>query len=102
MSPFNGQPVMNSLALRGDAATVLPVDAIQEFSTQQNTKAEYGWKAGGTINIGLKSGTNAVHGTAYSFFRRDGLDARNFFNKSDKQYLQIPDRPALASRNSMG
>ncbi len=84
MSPFNGQPVMNSLALRGDAATVLPVDAIQEFSTQQNTKAEYGWKAGGTINIGLKSGTNAVHGTAYSFFRRDGLDARNFFNKSDQ------------------
>src|SRR5437667_8983820 len=59
MSPFNGQPVMNSLALRGDAATVLPVDAIQEFSTQQNTKAEYGWKAGGTINIRLKSGTNA-------------------------------------------
>src|SRR2546422_5310355 len=39
MSPFNGQPVMNSLALRGDAATVLPVDAIQEFSNQQNTKA---------------------------------------------------------------
>jgi hypothetical protein len=84
MSPFNGQPVMNSLALRGDAATVLPVDAIQEFSTQQNTKAEYGWKAGGTINIGLKSGTNALHGTAYGFFRRDAWDARNFFNKSDQ------------------
>src|SRR5438094_1460143 len=84
MSPFNGQPVMNSLALRGDAATILPVDAIQEFNTQQNTKAEYGWKAGGTINIGLKSGTNALHGTAYSFFRRDGWDERNFFNKSDQ------------------
>src|SRR5215813_2940331 len=81
MSPFNGQPVMNSLALRGDAATLLPVDAIQEFSTEQNTKAEYGWKAGGTINIGLKSGTNDLHGTAYGFFRRDALDARNFFNK---------------------
>src|SRR5262249_19501048 len=62
MSPFNGQPVMNSLALRGDAATILPVDAIQEFSTQQNTKAEYGWRAGSTVNVGLKSGTNAFHG----------------------------------------
>src|SRR6267142_2600073 len=40
MSPFNGQPVMNSLALRGDAATVLPVDAIQEFNEQFNGKAE--------------------------------------------------------------
>src|SRR6266704_2401221 len=84
MARFNGQLVMDSLALRGDAATVLPVDAIQEFNTQQNTKAEYGWKAGGTINIGLKSGTNTLHGTAYSFFRRDGLDARNFFNKADQ------------------
>ena len=51
MSPFNGQPVMNSLALRGDAATVLPVDAIQEFNQQFNGKAEYGWRAGGTTNI---------------------------------------------------
>jgi Carboxypeptidase regulatory-like domain/TonB dependent receptor len=81
MSPFNGQPVMNSLALRGDAATVLPVDAIQEFNQQFNGKAEYGWRAGGTTNIGLKSGTNAIHGTAYSFFRRDAWDARNYFNK---------------------
>src|SRR5262245_5891486 len=81
MSPFNGQPVMNSLALRGDAATVLPVDAIQEFNQQFNGKAEYGWRAGGTTNIGLKSGTNAVHGTAYCFFRRDAWDARNYFNK---------------------
>src|SRR6266850_1967666 len=80
MSPFNGQPVMNSLALRGDAATVLPVDAIQEFNQQFNGKAEYGGRAGGTTNIGLKSGTNAIHGTAYSFFRRDAWDARNYFN----------------------
>src|SRR5437867_7503987 len=81
MSPFNGQPVMNSLALRGDAATVLPVDAIQEFNQQFNGKAEYGWRAGGTTNIGLKSGTNALHGTAYGFFRRENWDARNYFNK---------------------
>ncbi len=89
MSPFNGQPVMNSLALRGDAATLLPVDAIQEFNIQQNTKAEYGQRAGGTTNIGLKSGTNAFHGTAYSFFRNDALDARNYFNFASQPKVNI-------------
>ena len=89
MSPFNGQPIMNALALRGDAATVLPVDAIQEFNQQINGKAEYGWRAGGAINIGLKSGTNALHGTAYSFFRREELDARNFFNVDTQPQVNI-------------
>ena len=80
MSPFNGQPIMNALALRGDAATLLPVDAIQEFNQQFNNKAEYGFRPGGAVNIGLKSGTNAFHGTGYAFFRRDAMDARNYFS----------------------
>jgi hypothetical protein len=80
MSPFNGQPVMNALALRGDAATLLPVDAIQEFNQHFNNKAAYRFRPRGAVNIGLKSGTNAFHGTAYSFFRRDKLDAKNYFS----------------------
>ena len=74
MSPFNGQPIMNALALRGDAATLLPVDAIQEFNQQFNNKAEYGFRPGGAVNIGLKSGTNAFHGTGVRVFppRRHG------------------------------
>jgi len=79
-SPFNAQPIFNALALRGDSATILPVDSIQEFNQQFNAKAEYGWRAGGTVNIGLKSGTNAYHGTGYSFFRRDKMDAQNYFS----------------------
>jgi hypothetical protein len=79
MNPFNGQPIMNALALRGDAATLLPVDAIQEFN-QFNNKAEYGFRPGGAVNIGLKSGTNAYHGTGYAFFRRDAMDAQNYFS----------------------
>jgi len=79
-SPFNAQPIFNALALRGDSATILPVDAIQEFNQQFNGKAEYGWRAGGTVNVGLKSGTNAFHGTGYTFFRRHPLDAQNYFS----------------------
>jgi hypothetical protein len=56
------------------------VDAIQEFNVQQNPPAEYGWKPGAVMNVGLKSGTNRVHGTAYAFGRDTPLDARNYFN----------------------
>jgi hypothetical protein len=32
------------------------------------------------MNLGLKSGTNNVHGTAYYFTRNSAVDARNFFD----------------------
>src|ERR1039458_3678627 len=35
--------------------------------------------ARGILNVGLKSGTNSIHGTAYAFGRTDALDARNPF-----------------------
>ena len=47
---------------------------------QQNPPAEYGWKPGTVVNVGLKSGTNHLHGTALRLWSRRPLDARNFFN----------------------
>ena len=85
LDPFTGQSLVGNLALRGDGATILPADAIQEFSQQFNSKAEYGWKAGASIGVGIKSGTNALHGTAYSFFRDVATDARDFFNGAATQ-----------------
>jgi len=85
LDPFTGQSLVGNLALRGDGATILPADAIQEFNQQFNAKAEYGWKAGASVNVGLKSGTNALHGTAYSFFRDIGTDGRDFFNVASSQ-----------------
>ena len=78
--PFSGQSIINGAGIAGDSATILPVDAIQEFNVQQNPPAEYGWKPGAIVNVGLKSGTNALHGTAYGFYRDTIFDARNFFN----------------------
>jgi len=63
-----------------DGATIMPVDAIQEFNLQENPKAEYGWKAGAIVNVGIKSGTNTLHGDAYAFGRYQAWDARNVFN----------------------
>lgn len=74
-----GQQIINGYGPAGDAQTLLPIDAIQEFNIQQNPKAEFGWKPGVQVNLGLKSGTNNIHGTAYAFGRDGSWDAENFF-----------------------
>src|ERR1700680_2250590 len=88
---FMGFSVTNAAAVAGDAATILPIDAIQEFNTQVNPKAEFGWKPGAITSVGLKSGTNQIHGSAYAFGRSDSFDARNYFNPvgAPKQPLEL-------------
>ena len=78
--PYTGLSIANGDTLAGDASTIIPIDAIQEFKTEVNPRAEYGWKPGGVINLGVKSGTNRIHGTAYAYGRDTSFDARNFFN----------------------
>jgi hypothetical protein len=77
---YRAQMVINQEGVSGTPATHLPLDAIQEFSTEEHPTAEYGWKPGAVVNIGLKSGTNDFHGTAYYFHRNSAFDARNFFD----------------------
>ena len=78
--PYYGDTVFNGVGVQGTPATHLPLDAIQEFNTQENQGAEYGWKPGVVVNVGLKGGTNQFHGTDYYFHRNAALDARNYFN----------------------
>ena len=55
-------------------------DAIQEFRVQTNSmSAEFGRSGGAVMNVNIKSGTNALHGSVFEFLRNDKLDARNFF-----------------------
>ena len=52
------------------------MDGVQEVAVQQNAlDAEYGFSAGGTLNVSMKSGTNDYHGTAYYFGRNPKLNA---------------------------
>jgi hypothetical protein len=78
--PYTGSSITNAVIPAGDASTSLPIDAIQEFNTEQDPKAEFGWKPGAIVNAGVKSGSNTIHGTAFAFGRQTGFDARNFFN----------------------
>src|SRR5712671_2215980 len=77
---YDARPVANMPSPFSDGATILPVDAIQEFNTEISPKAEYGWKPGAVVNVGVKSGTNTLHGSAYGFYRSAAWDARNLFN----------------------
>jgi hypothetical protein len=52
--PWMAQSVMNAGMAAGYAGTILPIDAIDEFKTEQNPRAEFGWKPGSIVNVGIK------------------------------------------------
>jgi hypothetical protein len=55
------------------------VDALQEFSVQQNAYSAEFHGAGATFNVTTKSGANAFHGSLFEFVRNDKFDSKNFF-----------------------
>jgi Carboxypeptidase regulatory-like domain/TonB dependent receptor len=83
---FRNQPSFNQGGVTGAPATLMPVDALSEFTLQTQGAAEYGRNSGAVVNIGLKTGTNGFHGTAYDFLRNDNLDARNFFETRKNEF----------------
>ncbi len=55
-------------------------ETVQEFQINRtNYTAEHGGSRGGVINIVTKSGSNVFRGTAFGFFRNEGLDAGDPF-----------------------
>jgi hypothetical protein len=86
---FDSRPVAGASSPFTDGALILPVDAIQEFNLMENPKAEYGGKPGAMVNVGIRSGTNNLHGTAYAFGRDGSWDARNLFNPPPATVLPL-------------
>jgi hypothetical protein len=79
--PFFNNSAFNQTGIGGAPASILPIDAIQEFNLQSQFSAEYGRNSGSVVNIITRSGTNHLHGAVFEFLRNDALDARNFFNR---------------------
>jgi hypothetical protein len=80
--PYFNNSALNQTGIGGAPASLLPIDAIEEFNLQSQFPAEYGRNSGAVINIITKSGSNQVHGTAFEFLRNSFFDARNYFNRS--------------------
>jgi carboxypeptidase family protein len=78
--PFFNNSALNQVGITGAPATLLPLDAIQEFNIQSQFSAEYGRNTGSVVNIITRSGTNEFHGSLYEFNRNSEFDARNYFN----------------------
>ena len=67
----------------GTSGQLLGVDAVREFNVlSDNSDARYGKRPGAQVVVETESGTNAIHGSMYEFFRNSVFDARNFFDRS--------------------
>lgn len=69
-----------AFTIQGGTSALASVDAVQEFTIQTSTYApEYGRQPGAQVAIVTRSGTNALHASAFEYFRNDKLDANSWF-----------------------
>jgi len=66
----------------GTSGDLLGIDAVREFNVLTDSySAAYGKRAGAQVSVVTRSGTNALHGSAFEFLRNSALDARNPFTQ---------------------
>ncbi|HZR67077.1 MAG TPA: carboxypeptidase-like regulatory domain-containing protein [Terriglobales bacterium] len=71
----------------GGIAIFSSIDDIQEFKVlTYNYSAEYGERAGPTVLVTTKSGTNQYHGSLFEYFRNTKLDARDYFTHQQGKF----------------
>ena len=83
--PFFNNSALNQTGIGGAPASLLPVEAIQEFNLESHFGAEYGRNSGSVVNIVTRSGSNKIHGSVFDFLRNSALDARNYFNTQPRK-----------------
>jgi len=77
----------NNELTAGGIAILSSIDSIQEFKVlTYNYSAEFGTRAGPTVLVTTKSGSNALHGSLYEFLRNTSLDAKTFFATSPEKF----------------
>ena len=78
--------VDNNELTAGGISILTSIDDIHEFKVLTYTySAEYGTRAGPTVLVTTKSGSNAFHGSLYEFLRNTSLDAKSYFaTKAEK------------------
>ncbi len=79
--------VDNNELTAGGIGIFSSIDDIQEFKVLTYTySAEYGTRAGPTVLVTTKSGTNDLHGSLFEFVRNTAFDAREDFATSTAKF----------------
>jgi hypothetical protein len=77
----------NNELTAGGIGTFSSIDDIQEFKVlTYNYSAQYGSRAGPTVLVTTKSGSNNFHGSLFEFLRNTSLDAKSFFAQSPEKF----------------
>jgi Carboxypeptidase regulatory-like domain/TonB dependent receptor-like, beta-barrel len=105
---FSNNFIVDGLSANDDAAGLagMPygVDAVDQFQVvTSGGQAELGRALGGYVNVVTKSGTNALRGEGYGFFRDDALNAPNALSgttlpMTQKQYGASLGGPVVRDR----
>ncbi|MFZ0745638.1 MAG: carboxypeptidase-like regulatory domain-containing protein [Terracidiphilus sp.] len=79
--------VDNNELTAGGIGIFSSIDDIAEFKVLTYTySAEYGTRAGPTVLVTTKSGTNNLHGSLYEFVRNTDLDAKSYFATAPEKF----------------
>ena len=82
---YYGGTAVGESGIVGNPASIVPMDAIAEFTVQQTPGVEFGVKGGAAINVVLKSGTNAFHGTAQGFYSSDNVRREELLHQARRR-----------------
>src|SRR5437764_7366546 len=79
------------------------INTVSEFKVDTSTfSAEYGRNSGAIVNVATRSGSNAMHGEAFDFYRDDKFDSRNYFNPASKDTAGNETTQSLFNRKQFG
>ena len=79
------------------------LDSTEEFRvTTSNGNADTGRSSGAQVSLVTKSGTNAVHGAVYEYYRPTNTVSNQWFNKYTELYLGRPNTPQHYVQNTFG
>jgi len=82
---LEGQDLSRPMGAENSDMVAPSVEAVQEIAVQtSNFSAEYGQVAGGLFNFTTKSGSNAVHGSAYEYLLNEAFGAGIPFTDNGK------------------
>ncbi len=72
---IEGQDASNTVQPLAPVQNQASVEAVEEYAIQtSNFAAEYGQAGGGIVNLTMKSGSNAYHGSLYDYFSNEALN----------------------------